>query len=170
MAATALERLAQDKPVRLELPGGGVLAIQRRLPVICVYRLPTDAADFAAKQLLDSEDSYVIVPADAKHASQTIQLLRRVAKHLSEDYGTLLLIEIWEEGELLPEPEVDAESVQPPYELVAPSARIPRATVEALARALGRDARSPVATEIKLGTHDKLAPPGSKPLDRKSVV
>ena len=45
VAADVLAQLAKDKRVHLELPGGGWLQLDRRLPFLCVYRRRSDDAD-----------------------------------------------------------------------------------------------------------------------------
>ena len=45
LASRVMAELAEDKPVRLELPGGGRLHLDRRLPFVCVYRHTTEDED-----------------------------------------------------------------------------------------------------------------------------
>ena len=58
LAADAMAQLGKDKQVRLELPGGGRLQLDRRLPFLCVYRRPADA-DPGTEELVTSEMAYM---------------------------------------------------------------------------------------------------------------
>ena len=50
LADEVLADLAEDKPVSVELPGGGRLHVERRLPLLCVYRRAAgDAGTEAAR-------------------------------------------------------------------------------------------------------------------------
>ncbi|MEX2309995.1 MAG: flavohemoglobin expression-modulating QEGLA motif protein [Pirellulales bacterium] len=166
-----MAELAAGRPVRLELAGGGLLHLDRRLPVLCVYRRKSDDADLGTDQLLASEPCYMIVPAERKLARQALQLLRSVVEHLAEYFGSYLLIETWSAP--LPETTTgitplngDAQAVQSRFEIGAPAARIPRATVEALSKSLGKEVVPFGGTRIVLAGYECTMPPGMKPLLR----
>jgi uncharacterized protein (TIGR02421 family) len=170
-----LADLADNKPVRLELAGGGRLHLDRQLPFLCVYRRPTDARDDSGtEQLVTSECSYMVIPAERRAASRSIQLLRAVVGHLAEHFGSFLLIETWsapfDETESAIAHNGDSDAARPRFEIVAPSARIPRFTIEALSKSLGKDMLPFGGTGVELGPYAKVAPPGLKPLLRLSEL
>jgi uncharacterized protein (TIGR02421 family) len=53
-----------------------------------------------------------------------------------------------------------------PFEITAPAVLIPRHTIEALCKSLGRDLLPFGGTRVALGAYEELAPPGFKPLLR----
>src|SRR5450432_4549777 len=74
LATKVIAALAADQPVSEELRGGGRLHIERRLPMLCVYRsLPDDAG---TEHLLHREPAYMIVPAGEHWARRALKLLR----------------------------------------------------------------------------------------------
>ena len=81
LATEVIAALSADKPVGEELPGGGRLHIERRVPVLCVYRSTPD--DAGTEQLLHAEPAYMVVPAGELRARKAIKLLRTVIEHRS---------------------------------------------------------------------------------------
>jgi uncharacterized protein (TIGR02421 family) len=170
-AAAVLADLADDKPVHIDLAGGGLLHLDRRLPFVCVYRRPSGAEDPGTDQLLAYEPCYMIIPAEARAASRARQLLRAIVEQLAAYFGSFLVIEIWSAP--LPETKSsatladgDSEVVPSRFEVAAPAARITRATMEGLSKTLGKDVLPFGGTRIVLGGYDCTAPPGVKPLIR----
>lgn len=170
-AAAVLADLAEDKRVRVELSGGGRLHLDRRLPFMCVYRRTTGEDDRGTEQLVTSEPCYMIVPAEPRPASQALKLLRAIVEDLAAHFGSFLVIEIWssplaEATESVPPLNGDSETIRPRFEIAAPVARIPRTTIDALSKSLGKDVLPFGGTRVKLGEHKEIAPPGAKPLVR----
>ncbi len=60
----------------------------------------------------------------------------------------------------------NGQSVTPPFEVLTPATRIPRAAVEALSKSLGRDLLPYGGTRVTLSRLVDLAPPNGKPLLR----
>jgi uncharacterized protein (TIGR02421 family) len=167
LSTKVIAALSAGQPVCEELRGGGRLHIERRLPMLCVYRsLPNDAG---TEELLQREPAYMIVPTGEHWARRALKLLRTVVEHLSKEFGSFLLVEIWSA------PKVDstvapkatnghAESNADRFEIVVPAVRIPRTTVEALCKSLGREVLPFGGAHVALGPYENLAPPGLKPL------
>ena len=167
--AAVVADLAEDKRVDVELPGGGRLHLERRLPVLCVYRLA--AGDIGTEQFVGSEPAYLIIPPAARAAAQAIKLLRTVVEQLAQHFGSFLVIEVWAspQGNATVPAEMldgDGQVATPPFEVLTPANWIPRATIEALAKSLGRDIPPFGGTRIVLCPFEVLAPPGAKPLLR----
>ncbi len=168
LAAGVIADLANDKPVRLNLPGGGRLHLDRRLPFVCVYRRTAGDLDRGTEDLVTSEPCYMIVPAEPRFARRTLHLLRAVAEHLAEHFGSFLLIETWsaplaEKKDASPPLNGDSDAIQPRFEIVAPAALIPRYTIEALSKSLGKDMLPFGGTRVVIGPYKDVAPPGLKP-------
>lgn len=171
LAAGVLADLADDKPIGLDLLGGGRLHFDRRLPFVCVYRRRADQADDGTEQLITSEPSYMIVPAEPRPATQALQLLRATIEHLAEYFESFLLIEVWaaaltEAKDSLAPLNGDGNVMRPRFEIVAPAARIPRATIEELSKSLGKEMLPFGGTRIVLGPYEDMAPVDMKPLVR----
>jgi uncharacterized protein (TIGR02421 family) len=167
LATKVIAALSAGEPVCEELRGGGRLHIERRLPLLCVYRSTPD--DAGTDQLLHCEPAYMIVPAGEHWARRALKLLRTIVEHLSQEFGSFLLVEIWSS------PKVDstaaasttnghAEPNANRFEIVVPAVRIPRTTVEALCKSLGREVLPFGGAHVALGPYENLAPPGLKPL------
>src|SRR5215212_5480684 len=93
LATDVIAALSAGNPVCEELAGGGRLHIERRVPVLCVYRLaPNDAG---TEQLLRGEPAYMVVPAGEHRARKALKLLRTVVQHLAKEFGSFLVVEIW---------------------------------------------------------------------------
>jgi len=175
LASRVIAELDADQPVRLELPGGGRLHLDRRLPFLCVYRRGSDDADSGTEELVTCEACYMIIPAESRAAGRSINLLRAIVQHLAQHFGSFLLIETWaapvmETGEALPARNGHGNEFQPRFEVAAPSSRIPRTTIEALSKSLGKDMLPFGGTRINLAPYRDLAPPGRKPLMRMSEL
>jgi uncharacterized protein (TIGR02421 family) len=168
LAAGVLTELAEDKPIRMELPGGGRLHLDRRLPFVCLYRRTAGKVDRGTEQLVTSEPCYLIVPDETAAASRAFQMLRAVVQYLAQHFGSCLLIELWSSpGE---EPRQsratyngEDNSLRPRFEIVAPAARVPRSTLDALSQSLGRDTLPYGGTRTTIGRFAHTAPPGQRP-------
>ena len=175
LAATVLASLEEGKPVSIDLPGGGRLHLARRLPFLCLYRRALGEEDAGTGQLIAEEDAYAIIPAEPRPANHAIRILRAVVEQLASQFGSFLVIEIWsaaleEAAGTLQDVNGDSESPQPRFEINVHRARIPRVTIEALSKSLGRDAMPLGGTRVVLGPYGSVAPPGIKPLMRLSEM
>jgi uncharacterized protein (TIGR02421 family) len=169
LATDVIADLSAGKPVCAELTGGGRLYIERRVPVLCVYRTTSD--DIGAEQLLHGEPAYMIVPTGELRARKALKLLRAVVEHLAKQFGSFLLVEIWSAPQAdLTDSTIatngDAEAHANRFEIVVPGVRIPRATVEALCKSLGREVLPFGGAHVVLGPYENVAPVGLKPLVR----
>jgi uncharacterized protein (TIGR02421 family) len=94
--------LEKDYDINVQLPGSGQIYIERKLPFLLVYRPSDDNRDMAIENMIKNEASYFICP-DHLFAEVKV-LLKKVVKKLSDEFGALLLIEIWTD------PKADVES------------------------------------------------------------
>ena len=88
------EKIRRNKPIRMDLPGWGRVHIDRQLPFLCLYRLPTSRADVGTQKLVLSEASYIIAD-EALTDNGLGKLVEAIAKIVSEECGAFLLIEVW---------------------------------------------------------------------------
>jgi uncharacterized protein (TIGR02421 family) len=167
LATEVIAALVAGEPVCEELPGGGRLHIERHVPVLCVYRSTPD--DAGTEQLLQNEPAYMIVPAGQLRARKALKLLRTVIEHLSKEFGSFLVVEIWSCAKAhSPDGTIatngDAKLHAHRFEITAPAVRIPRVTIEALCKSLGREVSPFGGAHVVLGSYEILAPNGLKPL------
>lgn len=88
-----LARLHESGSIRQRLPGGGILAIDRALPFLLVYRHPPDRADAGTARLLEAEASYLI--AGRNGDGDAAGLVRAVAEAGRQRFGSFLVLELW---------------------------------------------------------------------------
>ncbi len=75
LATEVIADLSAGKSVCAELSGGGRLHIERRLPLMCVYRM--QPGDAGMEQLLHGEPAYMIVPAGEHRCAKSFQTAAR---------------------------------------------------------------------------------------------
>ena len=168
LAADVIAQLGKDKRVRLELPaaaGCSSIADCRSCASIAGRR----DADPGTEELVTSEMAYMIIPAEARPARQALELLRVDRRTIGKHFGAFLLVEIWsaplgDRHESDSSANGSAASVSPRFEVVAPVAQIPRQTVEALSKSLGKHSLPLGSARVALAPPERLAPPGMKPL------
>lgn len=90
-----IARLAENRPVKETLPGGGTLNMDRLLPFLCVYRRNPQRADAGTEQLVTAEASYLSAPGAATRRKGLRQLIRRIVETASSRLGSFLILEIW---------------------------------------------------------------------------
>jgi uncharacterized protein (TIGR02421 family) len=167
LATEVIAALVAGKSVCEELPGGGRLHIERHVPLLCVYR--SAPGDAGTEQLLQNEPAYMIVPAGEHRARKALKLLRTVVEHLSKEFGSFLVVEIWTAANAhSPHGTVngngDSASHRDRFEITVPAVLIPRVTIEALCKSLGREVLPFGGAHVVLGPYENLAPHGLKPL------
>ncbi|MEX0715109.1 MAG: flavohemoglobin expression-modulating QEGLA motif protein [Planctomycetaceae bacterium] len=96
LTAAVVARLEGDLRVWRRLPGGGRLSIDRRLPFLCVHRLPPGGGDDAGTQeLVTGESAYLIAPSEAKAHASMARLVRGIARMAAARFGAFLILEVW---------------------------------------------------------------------------
>jgi uncharacterized protein (TIGR02421 family) len=158
------DRLSRNLRVRRTLPGKGRLHIDRQLPFLCVYRQPPDYVDAGTERLVKGEASYLIAPGAAAYHKTVSNLVRQVGKTLSEQFGALLIVEIWAapEGGKANDPAVP--TVLPTFTIHAPKAAGLARTVEALQTPLERVKILKHGVNVVVVRDGKRHPPEMKPL------
>ena len=81
--AEILSRVAADKRVRRELPVGGRLYLDRRLPFICVYRRAAGDNDMSAEQLISTQSAFLIMPEGKAAFREAERLLRSLVPQIA---------------------------------------------------------------------------------------
>jgi uncharacterized protein (TIGR02421 family) len=166
LTAAVLSKLAEEQPIRQELPGGGRLRVDRRLPFLCVYRRRAGDGD-GVEQLLDAENASLILPDTPRGARIGRDLLRAIVENLAGHFGSFLVVELWSAEPKSSEPGGGANGRPrggPKFGIVAAKHRAPRRTVEALAKALGKLRLLRGKAQVSVLPRDRPAPPGARPL------
>lgn len=89
------ERLRRGEAVRRELPGGGVLNIERPLPYLFLHRASPDAADDVTPRLLRGEASYLLWRGGSEDNGELRRLLHGLASVGADVFGAILILELW---------------------------------------------------------------------------
>lgn len=171
LADEVLTLLGEDKRVRIELPGGGRLQLDRRLPFLCVYRPLENFPDAGTQQLVTAETTYLILPADPAAAKEAMELIKFLAERLASHFGSFLLVEIWSDpsaGDPRTATITDGpmEQLLPRFQIITPAIHVLRATVESLAKSLGSASLPFGKPSVTIAVSERVAPPDRKPLFR----
>jgi hypothetical protein len=145
----ACARLQDGKPLRRRLPEWGRIHIDRQLPFIVVYRLPSDRSDMHTDGLATGEASYLLAPGDRRHFPGVSLLVREVARSLRDAFGAFLILEVWAGSD--EEASSDLAPLAPAFRVLRPRLRGISSTVDALDRALRVPSRSAAADPAEGG-------------------
>jgi uncharacterized protein (TIGR02421 family) len=152
--------LLLNEPVRLHLPEGGRLHMERQLPFLCVYRHPVQATDRGTDRLLLGEAAYLLADSQPDHFPFLSKLVATIADHQSKIFGAFLLLEIWE-GDF---PQGDQ---QMHFRIVAPSHNPPRQALEELESALLGITVENKPPSVELAYRESVHPPELKVLQSR---
>ncbi|MEX2640277.1 MAG: tyrosine/phenylalanine carboxypeptidase domain-containing protein [Balneolales bacterium] len=94
LIADVIQKLNGGKQVRIELPDGGFLHFDRPLPFLVVFRRPADDDNSSVSQLVRSQTSFLIAPANGK-PEYLKALVHAIARTISTTSGAFLIIELW---------------------------------------------------------------------------
>lgn len=138
-----------DEHVRVRLPGGGTLNIDRKLPFLLVCRQPAGAQDDEVRRQVLGEASYLVQVEEADGAPD---LVRALADAGSTEFGSFLILELW-----------SGPSGSDRFVIQAPAG--PAASfVDALRRGLAGIEAETTAAQVVVEETDQRGPPGVAPL------
>ncbi len=153
-------RLASGKPVRRRLPESGRLHIDRRLPFLCVYRIPPDAPPSDAPRLAMGEAAYLIASGERQLHAPVARLVRAIADVMIDEFGAFLLLELWT-GERTPGARGSAARGvrRPTFRIQSGTLASSDPTVRSLHRALAAIPLRPPPLDVEVvGDRDAGAP------------
>lgn len=88
-----LAQLKNGKPLRVALPCGGELHMDRPVPYLLVYRVPPNGEDAFTSTLGKTESAYLVAPdTDECPASS---MVREIAGMMADRFGAFMLLEVW---------------------------------------------------------------------------
>jgi uncharacterized protein (TIGR02421 family) len=157
--------LAENRPVRQVLPGGGLLNLDRLLPFLCVYRRDPRRHDRGTDLFVTAEAAYLCAPGEALRRRGLRELVRAIAAEASSRLGSFLLLEIWSQDDReVPRgvDELTGEPLLPPpgFRILARSPHRPEGTVETLDYSLQRIKIHRQAAQVTIARHTHNHPPG----------
>jgi uncharacterized protein (TIGR02421 family) len=90
---TVVRAYRSDEHVRLRLPGGGTLNIDRKLPFLFVARQSDGDVEDETTRLVLGEASYLITWGEADDSAT--DLVRAIAEAGTDEFGSFLILELW---------------------------------------------------------------------------
>jgi len=161
-------RLAANKPVRRNLPGGGRLNIDRLLPFLCVYRRNPLREDAGTSLFVHAEAAYLTAPGNSPHRKGLATLIRRISHTVAERLGGFLILEVWSALDADFAQSIDSETGE--VELPKPGFRIltrvphgPEGSTAKLTYALQRIVVNRQHAEAAIVVDTENHPPNMKP-------
>lgn len=154
------ERLEENKTVSLKLPYGGMLYIDRKLPFLCLYRMPPEYEDCGTEKLITGEASYLIASGHKLLHKSLSSLVLNIIKTLSPEFGAYLLLEIWASREEDFEEGEDTSLKKPVFYIAAHKNRSPYSEVQTLERELRKIELYKKAAEVKIVQQTRIVPHG----------
>ena len=157
-------RLADNRPVRQALPGGGMLNMDRLLPFLCVYRRDPARQDAGTALFVSAEAAYLTAPGEAPKRRGLGLLVRRIAETAARRLGAFLVLEIWSEDDRQVPAAVDeltGERILPKltFRILTRSPHRPEGTVEKLQFALQRIKLQRRTAEVTIDLCSRNHPP-----------
>src|SRR5699024_6803932 len=86
-------KLKKGKPLRMDLPCGGVLHVDRPVPYLLVYRVPPNGGDEFTSTLGKTESAYLVAPDSSD--CPTTAIVREIAGAMADQFGGFMLLEVW---------------------------------------------------------------------------
>jgi len=157
------EKIRKNKPVRMDLPGWGRVHIDRQLPFLCLYRLPTDRADVGTQKLVLSEASYIIAE-EALTDSGLGKLVEAIAKTISEECGAFLLIEVWSMCSPKEEDVLSVENITEAFMIVSKKRGLLTPVIETMKNGLSRVKIDHIRADVRIKNSIVIAPQGMQPI------
>lgn len=159
--SAALEDIVNSRAISMGLPKGGYLFMDRPLPYLCVYRLPSEGLDHIRYKLDGTEASYLVIPGE--FTKEHRELLLKIAETLSAKFGAFLVLEIWTS-------EPDRQSaIDPAINMIGPSDHMP-GTVEGFVDALSEIKFSIGGLKVEVTDSPYRHPPGMRALLKKEEL
>lgn len=156
-----IQRLAEDKRVRRNMPVWGRVHIDRRLPFLCAYRRPPHREDSGTDRLILSEAAYLSAPGARRFQRFVTRLVEQLAVSMTDRFGAYLVLEVWT-AEV---PTQTAEASSPPgfRVLHQPGTEMP-STIRVLQQGLMGLKAARQKAEVATCATRRITPPGLPPL------
>lgn len=170
LVTTVSQRLRENKPVRMALPGSGRVAIDRQLPFLVVYRKPPRIADEGTARFVSSEASYLIAPGQKSLQPSVTRLVRAIAEVMVEEFGCFLLLEVWSGPAAVTEDPITTADLRPRFRFVSQRGASMASVAEAFSGALSRIRLDRLGAEVVTSTSKNCCPRGMSPVLKPEVA
>lgn len=154
--------LARNEVMRIDLPGGGHIHVDRQQPFLCVYRYPADRRDAGTDRLLAGGASYMLMSESMQRSAAANQLLAELAAQLVGMFGAAIVLEIWAAADK--SVTVAAPAVGPRIRIVSSALSSPMQTLETLERAILTTDWPGGKPELEIEYVEHIGPRGMPPL------
>jgi len=145
-----LDKIKKKEPLRINIPGNGLIHMEKPVPFMVIYRIPPNGKDGFTSKLGKTESSYLY----AEDSPECSELVKNVAQHLSDKFKGFLLLEVW----------LSEKEITPPFTI-----HVSQKSGLEVANKLKEELSKinlfghPMQTELNKGK-DVVAPPYYKPL------
>ncbi|MCJ7542943.1 MAG: DUF1704 domain-containing protein [Desulfobacterales bacterium] len=152
LIAEVIENLQAGKNIRMELPSGGALHLDRKLPFLCLCRSTT----LELEQFARSEAAYLIANPRRFYQKGCTQLVRAIVEECSRNAGGFLIIELWESKDTPTEDE-QTGICRPQFKIVTRHQQMPSESIEVFRNSLSkiRIQRIPAQVDIEYKSSPK---------------
>lgn len=95
-----LDKIKKKEPLRINIPGNGLINMEKPVPFMVVYRIPPNGKDGFTSRLGKTESSYLY----AEDCPECSEIVKSIATYLSDQFKGFLLFEVWlsEKKEAIP--------------------------------------------------------------------
>lgn len=158
------ETLASNNNVRLKLPDGGRVHVDRQLPFLCLYRYPLSGQDTGTERLLLGEAAYILASAKAEHHSQLASIVHEILAIQKSVFGACLLLELWAGDEVMEQQD------QPAFHIIAPNTAVPSNLLEDMESALLGITVNEIPAQTTLSYQESISAPGCGEIISKKAL
>lgn len=161
------QRLERHERIRMPLPHGGRLFIDRDLPFLTVYRTPPDRPDAGTSRLVTGQAAYLYGSGEAASGRELSALVTAIASTIAPQFGGFLVLELWS-APRAGAPDGPTQLPRPRFRVHAPADGYLAGTTETLANALADLEFLRSHPEVEIEETTKIAPPGLSPILKAS--
>ena len=152
--ARVCDRIGGDKAIRLKLPTGGRVHIDRPLPFLVLHRNTAPSRPSAARGVALASPVYTVWPGRPEADALARDLVAGVGRTLTKSFGAFLMIELYD----LPAPTRQAESPEPTayrFRLDSTADDVARAAADAMRETLCDLALNRQSPDVETGRPDE---------------
>jgi len=154
--------LLANKSIRLNLPEGGRLHIDRQLPFLIVHRRNAMGQDKGTSRLLVGEAAYLQTSASADLQGSIKELVNMIAETQARQYGAFMVIELWSKETQFQKDKNERQ--RPGFHIIAPQHSVPCQVLETLEDTLQDITLRGQAAKVKTSHSDQPSPADLPPL------
>jgi uncharacterized protein (TIGR02421 family) len=89
-----IHSLKTGKPLKININEKSKLKIERKLPFLLIFR-EVNPVDQQVMKLVLGESSYLIIDEKNGHDPEYTEIIRKITRSLSEEFGAVMILELW---------------------------------------------------------------------------